>query len=71
MSRKKQQGPSELELTQKRIKDLVIGALISGGIMAGAFFVHLLWIALPALMIFAASLSSLMAHILKLRKLQK
>ena len=30
MSRKKQQGPSELELTQKRIKDLVIGALISG-----------------------------------------
>ena len=44
---------------------------ISGGIMAGAFFVHLLWIALPALMIFAASLSSLMAHILKLRKLQK
>ena len=70
MSNRKNQGPSELELTKSRIRNLLIGAGISAAVLLLGVLVHLDFVALPALMILAGSLSGLLSHLLKLRRLK-
>ena len=68
MSKQKNTGPSERELLLSRIKNLVIGSVISGAALLLGILVHIDFIAIPALLILAGSLSGLLSHLLQLRR---
>ena len=70
MSKQKNTGPSERELLLSRIKNLVIGSAISAAALLLGIMVHIDFIAIPALLILAGSLSGLLSHLLQLRRLK-
>lgn len=70
MKNQKNKGPSELDLTKARIKNLVIGSGISAACLLLGILTHIDFIALPALFILAGSLSGLLSHLLRLRHLK-
>ena len=70
MSKQKNTGPSERELLLSRIKNLVIGSAISAAALLLGILVHIDFIAIPALLILAGSLSGLLSHLLQLRRLK-
>ena len=61
---------SERELLLSRIKNLVIGSAISAAALLLGILVHIDFIAIPALLILAGSLSGLLSHLLQLRRLK-
>ena len=70
MSKQKNTGPSERELLLSRIKNLVIGSAISAAALLLGILVLIDFIAIPALLILAGSLSGLLSHLLQLRRLK-
>ena len=70
MSKQKNTGPSERELLLSRSKNLVIGSAISAAALLLGILVHIDFIAIPALLILAGSLSGLLSHLLQLRRLK-
>ena len=69
MSKKPTPAEAERAKLLKTISDLKKGALISDLIMAAGLLLHLDFVWLPALLILAASCSSLLNHYLRLKKL--